>query len=396
MFFWKKKSSPTPKLQPFERPVLTNTPVIIAVASGKGGVGKSTVTTNLALALNEMGYKVGLLDADLYGPSQAFILGQKQVRAKGEQGKIIPPEIFGIKYISISNLLDEDGPVVWRAPMATKLLQQFLTSVNWGPLDVLLIDLPPGTGDIHITLAQQAQLSGAVIVTTPQEAAVHIAKKGLMMFEQVNVPILGLIENMSGFVCSHCQHETDIFPRHESVESLAQTGNTQILGKIPLDPLCAQSSDQGKPLFVQYPQSVPAQKFREIAQSLMTSLQSHQEALRISRPQKVHLSPETGALNLDWVDGHHGHFSPYNLRLLCPCAVCVDEQTGKRLLNPQSVPLDIRITHASPVGQYGLSLKFSDQHSTGIFKFSLLKTVCECENCLSQKQQKHPNQSFEV
>ncbi len=184
---------------------------IIAIASGKGGVGKSTVSTNLAYALKEAGFKVGLMDADIYGPSQPGMLGAELEPPRVVGGQLKPTSRYGMSFISMGLFLGGGGPVIWRAPMAMKMVQQFIGNVLWGDLDFLLIDLPPGTGDVQLTLAQQAHLTGAVIVTTPQEVALGVARKGLKMFEQVNVPIIGIIENMSGFICAHCGKETAIF-----------------------------------------------------------------------------------------------------------------------------------------------------------------------------------------
>jgi ATP-binding protein involved in chromosome partitioning len=230
-------------------------------------------------------------------------------------------------------------------------------------------------------LAQQAQLSGAVIVTTPQDVAVDIARKGLMMFEQVNVPILGIVENMSGFICSHCHHETHIFPKKESVEHLAASHKTSVLGRIPLDPLCSYSSDEGLPLLIQHPNSIPAQAFKDTAVHLISTLLTQQEQLLKNKPQHVSLDESTGSLLIQWDEQHQGKWSAHSLRIQCPCAVCVDEHSGRRLLDPKTIPLDIRITNQSPIGQYGLSLRFSDKHSTGIYKWTMLKSCCECATC---------------
>ena len=199
---------------PFDKqssPGLSGVKNIIAVASGKGGVGKSTVSANLAVALAQAGHKVGLMDADIYGPSQPGMFGSDNVQPEVINNLLKPKRNHGVDFISMGLLVGDDTPVIWRAPMAMKMIQQFINSVMWGELDYLLIDLPPGTGDVQLTLAQQASLTGAVIVTTPQQVALGIAKKGLKMFEQVKVPIVGIIENMSGFTCSHCGELTEVF-----------------------------------------------------------------------------------------------------------------------------------------------------------------------------------------
>lgn len=238
---------------------------IIAIASGKGGVGKSTVTTNLAIALRQMGATVGLLDADLYGPTQPGMLGTQGTRGKTNgNGLLVPTEKHGVKVVSIGLLTEEDSPMIWRAPMATQMIQQFLGNVQWGTLDYLLIDLPPGTGDVQLTLAQNARLTGTVIVTTPQEVAVGIAKKGLEMFRQLNIPILGIVENMSGFTCKHCEKETAIF-KEGGGQTLAKKLGVPFLGAVPLDPEIMLSGDIGIPIFERAPKSHAAEAFLKIA-----------------------------------------------------------------------------------------------------------------------------------
>lgn len=262
-FFWNKKKTeqakpvPVAMERPAAKPAATTLEAhgsvvrhVIAIASGKGGVGKSTVTANLAHALAAQGARVGVLDADIYGPSQPQMLGSPIGAPKpgaDENGILIPAERAGVKFMSMGLLSQADGAVVWRAPMATKMIQQFLGGVKWGELDYLLIDLPPGTGDVQLTLAQQARLSGAIIVTTPQQVAVGIAKKGLRMFQNLNVPILGVIENMSGFHCAHCGHDTAVF-KVGGGRDLALELKLPFLGAIPLDPNVMMSGDAGVPL----------------------------------------------------------------------------------------------------------------------------------------------------
>lgn len=251
---------------------------IIAVASGKGGVGKSTTAVNLALALAAEGVRVGILDADIYGPSQPQMLGVGQRRPEivGEQGKqqMLPISAYGIQSISMGYLVTEDTPMLWRGPMATGALQQLLMQTRWDGLDYLIIDMPPGTGDIQITLAQKVPVTGAVIVTTPQDIALLDAKKGIEMFRKVNVPILGVIENMAMHTCSNCGHEEHIFGEGGG-ERIARDYQTELLGSLPLDLSIRANADQGKPSVAADPESAVSQKYRAIARKLIANVQQN-------------------------------------------------------------------------------------------------------------------------
>lgn len=236
---------------------------IVAVASGKGGVGKSTTSINLALALQQKGLKVGVLDADIFGPSLPMLVG---LDAKPEtKDKIIQPlEAYGMKLMSIGFLIDVDQPVVWRGPRVMGATQQLLKDVAWGPLDVLIVDMPPGTGDVQLTMVQQAPLTGAVIVSTPQDLALIDARKGLAMFEKVNVPILGIIENMTSFVCPHCGGESHVFGHGGAAETAAKLG-CDFLGGIPLEMAVRESADSGTPIVSQSGDSAAKAAYDAIA-----------------------------------------------------------------------------------------------------------------------------------
>ena len=244
---------------------------VIAVASGKGGVGKSTVTINLSMALAAEGARVGLLDADIYGPSIPLMMGTLDAKPESREKRVIPIEKFGVKMMSMGYLIPPGEPVVWRGPMVHGALTQFLSQVEWGELDYLLIDMPPGTGDAQLTISQSAPLSGAVIVTTPQEVSLIDARKGLKMFQNVKVPILGIVENMSGFVCGHCQEVTSVFKKGGG-EKLAQEGGVELLGAIPLDPEIADTSDSGTPIVAAQPQSSVSVRYQQIARKLAAHL----------------------------------------------------------------------------------------------------------------------------
>ena len=245
---------------------------IIAIASAKGGVGKSTTAVNLALALAADGASVGLLDADIYGPSQPRMLGLRGQQPISTDGKRLEPLIaHGIKAMSIGFLIDEDQPMVWRGPMVTQALRQLVGDTNWGELDYLLVDMPPGTGDIQLTLSQQVPVSGAVVVTTPQDIALLDARKGLHMFEKVNVTVLGVVENMSTHICSNCGHEEPIFGSGGGQRMAGET-NVPFLGALPLDITIRQEADSGKPTVVAQPDSEIAAAYRDIGRRMTAGL----------------------------------------------------------------------------------------------------------------------------
>jgi ATP-binding protein involved in chromosome partitioning len=244
---------------------------IMAVASGKGGVGKSTVAVNLALAFLANGLKVGLLDADIYGPSMPRMMGIAG-KPTSRDGKVLEPmQNYGIKCMSMGFLVPEDTPMIWRGPMVMSAIQQMLRDVNWGELDILVVDLPPGTGDAQLTMAQQVPLSGAVIVSTPQDIALLDARKGLNMFRKVEVPVLGIVENMSYFRCPHCGERSEIFS-HGGARREAATLGVDFLGEIPLDIAIRETSDEGRPIVVSQPDTEHAKVFRSMAERLWTTL----------------------------------------------------------------------------------------------------------------------------
>ncbi|HZP08519.1 iron-sulfur cluster carrier protein ApbC [Methyloceanibacter sp.] len=244
---------------------------IIAVASGKGGVGKSTTAVNLALGLKEHGLKVGLLDADIYGPSMPRLLGLKGQPQQVAENKLQPMEAYGLKVMSMGFLVDEETPMIWRGPMVMSALSQMLKDVAWGDLDVLVVDMPPGTGDAQLTMAQQVPLAGAVIVSTPQDLALIDARKGLAMFRKVNVPVLGIVENMSTFICPHCGGRSDIFG-HGGARADAERLGVPFLGEVPLTLAIRETSDAGKPVVATDPASPAAHAYREIAARALAEL----------------------------------------------------------------------------------------------------------------------------
>jgi ATP-binding protein involved in chromosome partitioning len=378
---------------------------LIAVASGKGGVGKSTVSVNLALALQQVGGRIGLMDADVFGPSIPGMLGLptgQQPEATPDR-KLVPPERHGLKTISMGMLREDDDPAILRGPMVGKYLSFFVGSVQWGQLDALILDLPPGTGDTQLTLAQSFPLSGAIIVTTPQDVSLKIARRGLRMFETLHVPILGIIENMSTFTCPHCGRDTDVF-RRGGGERMSQQLGVPFLGAIPLDADIVTGGDEGRPIVIDKPKSVAAQAYRAIAAELAGGLEGlPTSALRAFvwtwetnqgepawvetaiRPSGSRTTPvgfsrrDARTLSVLWQDGRRDDFDVRDLRLACHCAVCVEESSGRALLDPKSVRPDIAPREISSVGNYAIRFSWNDGHSTGIYSFEHLRALGELD-----------------
>ncbi|KNX40754.1 Septum site-determining protein MinD [Roseovarius tolerans] len=374
---------------------------LIAISSGKGGVGKSTVTANIAVAMARMGLRVGVVDADIYGPSIPGMLGiaGNQKPAMSPDQKVIPAEAFGIKVMSMAMLSDDDSPAILRGPMVTKYLQMFVAQVEWGELDVLLLDLPPGTGDIQLTLAQAFPLTGAVVVSTPQDVSLKIARRGLRMMQQVNVPILGIVENMSGFACASCGEVTHIFSKGGG-EAIASELGVPFLGAIPIEPEIVDAGDAGIPLVSAHPDSLAAQAYVRIAEALVGRGAAHGG---LALPFDWQLSDGTGkpadaapmsggaadvvtaldhdeiGLMIRWQDGHAQLIGSRDLRLNCRCAACRDEMSGAPILDPSRVPQTITPTRIWSLGNYALGMAFSDGHSSGIYTFKALRDMQSAE-----------------
>jgi ATP-binding protein involved in chromosome partitioning len=249
---------------------------IIAIASGKGGVGKSTTAANLAIAMAQEGWRIGLLDADVFGPSAPRLFGLAE-KPKVEQNFMLPLVAHGIKVISIGLMIEEEAPVVWRGPMVMSAVTQLLREVAWGELDCLVVDMPPGTGDVQLTMAQSAPLAGAIIVSTPQDLALIDARRGIAMFDKVSIPVLGIIENMSYFICPHCQGRSDIFA-HGGARHEAEKRGVAFLGEVPLDIEIRETSDAGRPIVAASPESPHALVYRAIARAVMAKLDKPQRA----------------------------------------------------------------------------------------------------------------------
>jgi ATP-binding protein involved in chromosome partitioning len=358
-----------------QRPLATVPGVksLIAVASGKGGVGKSTVAANLALGLQAMGLKVGVLDADIYGPSQPRLLGLKG-QPQVLQGKTLKPmEGYGLKAMSMGFMVDEETPVIWRGPMVVGALNQMLRDVAWGEdgdLDVLVIDMPPGTGDVQLTMAQQVPLSGAVVVSTPQDLALIDARKGLAMFRKVGVPVLGIVENMSTFVCPRCGERSDIFG-HGGARSEAERLGVPFLGAIPLDMEIRARSDSGQPITAMAPDSPHAKTFREIAARTWAELRNAQEIA--TKPPGLDVGAGGATLTVTFACGSKYELTAELLRVMSPSAEVQGHSPEQRVT--VAGKRKVKIKDLRPVGNYAIRIAFDDGHDTGLFTWTYLQEL---------------------
>ena len=376
---------------------------IVAVASGKGGVGKSTVAVNLAIALSQSGSRVGLVDADILGPSIPGMLGLPldELPFATADGRMVPPERYGVKAASMGLLRNDDNPAILRGPMVSKYLQMLVAQVDWGELDYLILDLPPGTGDTQLTLAQSLRLSGVVIVTTPQDVSLKIARRGLRTFETVNVPILGIVENMSTFTCPHCGTDTDVFGQGGGEHMSAELDVT-FLGAIPLDADIVTGGDGGQPIVIERPQSFATATYRHLADTIDTHLQGLTAAVlgsfswtwdtnhgapgwfdAAARPDGSPTTPigfaqrDRTSLSVLWEDGRQDDVDVRDLRLACRCAACVEEMSGRPLLDPATIVADVAPRSITGIGNYAINITWSDGHSTGIYAYDYLRALVE-------------------
>lgn len=340
---------------------------VIAIAAGKGGVGKSTVTVNLALALKHQGYAVGVLDADIYGPSVRRMLPEEVLPT--QRGNFFTPAISkGIKMISMSYFRRENEAAAVRAPIANGLITQFLKNVDWGDLDFLLVDFPPGTGDIQLTLAQQAHLAGAIMVATPQEVALMDVRKAMNLFDQVKVPILGVVENMSFYPHPVSGEPIFLFGKGGG-ERLAHEGGVPYLGCIPVDPEISRCGDEGLSIFELGLQG-PCKAYAKIAESVKVMLEKIKSHVidKLSQPDNQHVS-------IHWNDGTVTTYKYADLQRSCPCANCNDENTGRCLIDPSKTSENLGAEKIEMVGRYALRFKFTSGCSTGIFSFDRLREM---------------------
>ncbi len=343
---------------------------MLAVASGKGGVGKSTTAVNLALALQAIGLKAGILDADIYGPSQPRLLGLSGRPQLADGKRLHPMQGYGLKVMSMGFLIDEGSPIIWRGPMVVSALTQMLRDVAWGELDVLVIDMPPGTGDVQLTMAQQVPLSGAIIVSTPQDLALIDARKGLNMFRKVDVPVLGIVENMSTFICPRCGERSDIFG-HGGAELEAERLGIPFLGGVPLHMSIRETSDAGLPIVATAPDSPEARAYRDIAAKAWQQLQEG----RLARVEPPQLDVAAAGRELTVTFKENGPFtlSAEMLRVMSPSAEVQGHAPEQRVTVANK--RKVRIKELKAVGNYAVRIVFDDGHDTGLYSWQYLQTL---------------------
>ncbi len=355
----KMTSRPAPVRQAVESS-LKDVKNIIAVASCKGGVGKSTVAANLAMELSRRGHQVGLLDTDLFGPSVPTLFHIHDPKIEQlDKGWVSPVEYNGLKMMSFGFLFP-DQPMVMRGPMVSGYIQQILHAVDWGELDYLVLDMPPGTGDIQLTITQSVRITGALIVTTPQSLAIADVIKGIQMFEKVNVPMLGIVENMSYFVCDNCDKKHYIFGTADQIPLEKRFGLTT-LAHLPLERVLTE----GLAIYESRP---------DVA--AMTDAVAMALGRRTAGQDAIPTVEKAGRdLIVHWTDGSSSDIASRDLRAACQCASCVDEYSGKQILEVDSIPSDIEALEIVPIGSYAVSIKWSDGHNSGIYSWKMFKEV---------------------
>lgn len=339
---------------------LAGVAAIVGISSCKGGVGKSTVAAGLAKELSQRGHKIGLLDTDIFGPSipTLFDLHPPGVRGN-ESNMMIPEEIDDLKIMSFGFLLGRD-PAVMRGPMVSNYMQQLLHKVAWGELDLLLLDLPPGTGDVQLTISQSIQLNGAVIVTTPQALSLTDVEKGILMFDKVSVPVLGVIENMAYFECDGCGKQHQVFG--DGTRSLTERYGIEVLARLPLAP-----ADYGGT----FRESIDLPALQEATDAVVRALgKSSRET--IAKPE---IDFDSQEITISWSGGDTITVNNFALRASCQCALCIQEMTGEALLDPASIQPDIAAREAHTVGNYAIQVTWNDGHSSGLFSYPHLRKV---------------------
>jgi len=339
---------------------LKNVSAVIAVSSCKGGVGKSTVAAHLARAIQREGHKVGLLDVDIYGPSLPTLFKTNNPDVYMKNNLLEPIMCDGLKTMSLGYVMG-DRPAVMRGPMVSNYTSQILQQTDWGELDYLIIDMPPGTGDIQLTLVQQAALDGAIIVTTPQALSLVDVSRGILMFESVKVPVLGVVENMSYFLCDNCEKKHFIFG--SSSATLKARFGLDTLAQLPLIPGVSDTSSKDSGADIAAFAEMADKLHREVGKRRLES---------VAPPEVI---PENGAILIKMGDGKEIRVGNKKLRISCQCALCVNEFTGQPMLNPDSVPEDIKVESVAPLGNYAIGIVWSDGHSSGIFPWEHIKRV---------------------
>lgn len=334
---------------------------VLAVSSCKGGVGKSTIAAHLARAMQRNGLAVALLDADVYGPSVPTLFGLQHIPGvQVQNNRMLPVDAEGLKVMSLGFLLG-DAPAVLRGPLVSSYITQVIQQTAWGKLDYLIIDMPPGTGDIQLTIVQKMRLDGAIIVTTPQTLSLVDVARGILMFEKVNVPVLGVVENMTAFTCPSCG-ETH-YPFGRGSQSLQKRFGLPTLAELPVQP---GLSEMGK---------TPDPESQKILDHLADQVLRHAGMSRVKGNPRPEVTISDRAVQVRWPDGFEAVFDTHYLRCACPCAQCVDEHTGEQILKASEVPRDIVIKEYNPLGNYAIVFTWSDGHSTGIYAWEYLREL---------------------
>jgi ATP-binding protein involved in chromosome partitioning len=324
------------------------------------------------------------MDADVYGPSIPTLMGAT-TPPTAQNGTIVPVLRYGVKIVSIGFFVAKGEATILRGPMLSKLVDKFLGGVAWGELDYLLVDLPPGTGDVQLSLCQKIPLTGAAVVSTPQDLAFNVAEKAISMFVKLRTPVLGLVENMSGFECRHCGQREEIFGSGGARRFAAANG-IPFLGEIPLSTDIRTSSDEGHPIVHSMPESASARAFARVAENLAAQVSTLAlGGASTDRPEIAELTqPSESEVRILWQGGHESTYSGYALRLSCRCAICVDKNIGNKGLYEESIRKDVRPLSIDPVGRYAIRFHWSDGHSTGIYTFEHLRQLCPCPTCAAE------------
>ncbi|GMU94233.1 MAG: hypothetical protein AMXMBFR4_32910 [Candidatus Hydrogenedentota bacterium] len=342
--------------------MLEKVDTVLAVSSCKGGVGKSTVAAHLARAMQREGLSVGLLDADVYGPSVPTLFNVHHPGVRMVDNLIEPVTVHGLKVMSLGFLLGE-SPAVLRGPIVSAYITQILRQTDWGKLDYLIIDLPPGTGDIQLTVTQQAALDGAIIVTTPQALSLVDVARGILMFEKVAVPVLGIVENMCSFVCDGCGKTH--YPFGSSRGTLQHRFGLSTIAELPILPGVSDLSRRDSGASLEPVRLMAENVHRAVGKS------------RIEAKTRPEVTIGPGAIHVNWGDGAASTLNPYEVRCACPCAMCVDEYTGEKLLDRDKVPRDIRVEEFQQLGNYAVAFSWSDGHTAGIYSWEFLKDLAK-------------------
>lgn len=374
-FFLKKDYMPLPMVQAKQKGLFNSIQSIIGIAAGKGGVGKSCVTINLALALHKLGFKVGIMDTDIYGPSIRRMLPEQQLPIQAQE-RITPAYSQGIKMISMAYFRRDHEAAAVRAPIANGMIQQFIKNVEWGELDYLLIDFPPGTGDIQMTVCQQMKLTGAIMVTTPQEVALLDVRKAMHLFYQMKVPLIGIVENMSFYSLPGSSQKVYPFGQGGGAK-LAEESGFSLLAEIPVNAELSKCGDAGLSIFEE--KTADAENVSNTFITLAKTVIGHLKVMKIRNLVEVEkiVQKDKHTFFVEWSDGLKMDFRLCDLQRRCPCAGCVDEITGKSLIDQSSIPEDLLAANIETVGRYALRIHFTSGCTKGIYSFDYLRQLAE-------------------